>query len=289
MGEAEKICNAIIGAMPNHIDAINLIGIIAQRSNRHDIAVEKFHTALQFNSSRSMLHYNLGISLHKLKRHDEAVAALTAAYEKDPDDENIINFLNSITGGGPIRPKGTASTAEAEEAEPKNAAVHKPAKASRSEPEKAYYKTDQHGTIKLNKPIWLILLFSMRYLLILFLGKVGKLPELVDFIKLQPILLVGSLPPLLIMATDFNRVPNVRFAHIWRTIWKSGRWLLILGLVVDLTLTIMFQQDDIKRLQVLPLMSVVMDPLFIIYLLTSKFAKELFADFPESTDENAQG
>jgi Tfp pilus assembly protein PilF len=44
--EADKLCTAIIQAFPNHINAINLIGVIAQKINRHDLAIEQFQKAI---------------------------------------------------------------------------------------------------------------------------------------------------------------------------------------------------------------------------------------------------
>ncbi|MBF0359186.1 MAG: tetratricopeptide repeat protein [Magnetococcales bacterium] len=94
--EADQLCTAIIQQLPNHLDALNLLGVIGQNLNRHDLAVEQFQRALKIDNSRAVLLCNLGISLNQLGRKDEAIQALQAALEKDPDNSQIAGYLNGI-------------------------------------------------------------------------------------------------------------------------------------------------------------------------------------------------
>ncbi|MBF0359359.1 MAG: tetratricopeptide repeat protein, partial [Magnetococcales bacterium] len=114
--EADKFCTAIIQAIPNHIDAINLIGVIAQKINRHDLAVEQFKQAINIDSSRAMLYYNLGASLYALSRHDEALQVLSAGKVKEPDNSHIRDLISVIQnrsstniGAGEALSRGIAS------------------------------------------------------------------------------------------------------------------------------------------------------------------------------------
>ncbi len=61
--EADKLCTAIIQTVPNHVVAINILGVIAQKAHRHGLAVELFQRAIDHDNSNSLLFYNLGISL----------------------------------------------------------------------------------------------------------------------------------------------------------------------------------------------------------------------------------
>ncbi|MBF0358169.1 MAG: tetratricopeptide repeat protein [Magnetococcales bacterium] len=94
--EADQLCTAIIKAIPNHVDAINLLGVIAQKVNRHDLAVQQFKQAIEINPGWVMLYYNLGISLHRLGRIDEAVKIMRTALEKDPGNSQISEYLQRI-------------------------------------------------------------------------------------------------------------------------------------------------------------------------------------------------
>ena len=94
--ETDRLCSAIIKADPNHIKAINLLGITAQKINRHDLAIEQFQSALNIDSNIAMLHYNMGVSLLQLDRREEAVQNIKIAQEKDPDNSQFSNFLDDI-------------------------------------------------------------------------------------------------------------------------------------------------------------------------------------------------
>ncbi|MBF0358577.1 MAG: tetratricopeptide repeat protein [Magnetococcales bacterium] len=94
--EADQLCTAIIQTMPEHIDAINLLGVVAQKVNRHDLAVELFQRAITIDNSRALLFYNLATSLHPLGRREEAIKALESAREKEPGNSQISSYLNAI-------------------------------------------------------------------------------------------------------------------------------------------------------------------------------------------------
>ncbi|MBF0358841.1 MAG: tetratricopeptide repeat protein [Magnetococcales bacterium] len=94
--EVDKLCTAILKAVPNHINAINLLGVVAQKVNRHDLAIEQFQRAIKIDSSRTLLGYNLGISLYELGRKEEAVKTLKKALERDPENSQISDYLNRV-------------------------------------------------------------------------------------------------------------------------------------------------------------------------------------------------
>jgi protein O-GlcNAc transferase len=82
---ADQLCTAIIKAMPNHVYAINLIGLIAQRVGRHDLAIELFQKSISIDSNIALLYYNLGTSLFALGRTEEAVNNYQKSISINPD------------------------------------------------------------------------------------------------------------------------------------------------------------------------------------------------------------
>ncbi|MBF0359085.1 MAG: tetratricopeptide repeat protein [Magnetococcales bacterium] len=102
--EADQLCTAIIQAAPNHIDAINLLGAVAQKVNRHDLAVELFNRAINIDSSRAVLYLNLATSLYPLGRKDETIKALKSALRIEPENSQITGYLNWVlhTEGGSV-------------------------------------------------------------------------------------------------------------------------------------------------------------------------------------------
>jgi protein O-GlcNAc transferase len=99
--EVDKLCTAIIQAVPNHIDAINLLGVVAQRVNSHDMAVELFQRAINIDNSRAFLYYNLGNSLKNQGKLEEGVSCYKKAIAIQPDyAEAYYNLGNTLQNQG---------------------------------------------------------------------------------------------------------------------------------------------------------------------------------------------
>jgi protein O-GlcNAc transferase len=94
--EADQLCTAILQSYPTHIDAINLLGVIAQKINRHDFAVKQFNRAIDIDNTKAILYYNLGTSLYPLGQVQEAMEALNIAINKEPENNQIKNYLDLI-------------------------------------------------------------------------------------------------------------------------------------------------------------------------------------------------
>ena len=94
--EADRLCTAIIQAIPTHIDAINLLGVVAQNVNRHDLAVELFQRAINIDGTSAIYHQNLGISLNHLQRYVETIAAFQNALARDATNVQTIIYLGAV-------------------------------------------------------------------------------------------------------------------------------------------------------------------------------------------------
>ncbi|MBF0445159.1 MAG: tetratricopeptide repeat protein, partial [Magnetococcales bacterium] len=94
--EADRMCCAIIQSFPSHVDAINLLGIIAQKCNRHDLAVEQFRRAIKIDSRISLFYFNLATALYPLGQLQEAISVLQSALKMDPGNKKIEDYLNDI-------------------------------------------------------------------------------------------------------------------------------------------------------------------------------------------------
>ncbi|MBF0380746.1 MAG: tetratricopeptide repeat protein [Magnetococcales bacterium] len=94
--EADQLCTAIIQSYPAHVDAINLLGVIAQKINQHKIAVEQFKKAIVVDNNRADLYFNLATSLLSSGFENDAIKALEVAVDKAPQNSQINNFLASL-------------------------------------------------------------------------------------------------------------------------------------------------------------------------------------------------
>jgi predicted Zn-dependent protease len=91
--EAELTARQIVDANPRHVDAMNLLGVIAHDVGRNDLAVTWLTRAIQIDPSQAKLFNNLGECFRATGHADEAIACFRAAMDRSPGDPNPRNNL----------------------------------------------------------------------------------------------------------------------------------------------------------------------------------------------------
>jgi tetratricopeptide (TPR) repeat protein len=92
LAEAEVHYRRILAAVPDHADALHLLGVIAYQFGRLEMAIELIGRALQQNGNDPAYYCSCGLVLQSLKRLDEAVASHERALTLKPDyAEALIN------------------------------------------------------------------------------------------------------------------------------------------------------------------------------------------------------
>ncbi|MBF0383430.1 MAG: tetratricopeptide repeat protein [Magnetococcales bacterium] len=89
----EQLCNAILKVQPNHVDTINVLGVVAQRLSRHDRAVDLFQRVISIDNNHQVARLNLGASLLADRRFVEAEAVLRFALKRDSQNDQIFVAL----------------------------------------------------------------------------------------------------------------------------------------------------------------------------------------------------
>jgi tetratricopeptide (TPR) repeat protein len=83
--EAERIYAAIVACMPDHFDALHLLGVLRQEQNRPAEALSLIAAALRLNARSAQAHTNYGVVLCGLGRHAEVLESFERALAIDPD------------------------------------------------------------------------------------------------------------------------------------------------------------------------------------------------------------
>src|SRR5271170_757774 len=95
---AESLYRKILRRAPNHVDALNLLGVIAHERGRHEYAVQLASRAVAGLPTFPDAHLNLGNALQALGRLDEAVASYRITIGLKPDlakaHSNLATALN---------------------------------------------------------------------------------------------------------------------------------------------------------------------------------------------------
>src|SRR5947209_17747671 len=84
LAEAERIYATIVACMPDHFDALHLLGVLRQEQSRPAEALSLIAAALRLNARSADAHVNYGLVLDGLGRHADAAASFECALAIDP-------------------------------------------------------------------------------------------------------------------------------------------------------------------------------------------------------------
>ena len=83
-GELERACRiyeALLGAHPDHAEALHLLGVLRHQMGDNDQAMELIRRAVDVDPDNAQYHYNLGVVLQEAGHSDDAEAAPTTVHE----------------------------------------------------------------------------------------------------------------------------------------------------------------------------------------------------------------
>jgi len=83
--QAEAVCRQILDNKPDNSDAWHLLGMIALRGGRNDIAIQHISKAIQMNPNNHSFYHDLGLSLMINGAQDEAIRNFSKTLELKPD------------------------------------------------------------------------------------------------------------------------------------------------------------------------------------------------------------
>jgi len=96
--EAIAELKASIQSRPEYFQAHDSLGIALAETGRMAAAADQFREALRLNSASANAHYNLGKALAALGQKPEAAAELETALRLQPDNRQIQDALDKLTG-----------------------------------------------------------------------------------------------------------------------------------------------------------------------------------------------
>lgn len=91
--QAERLCKQVLSRAPTHVHSLNLIGLIAQSSDRYQLSLKMFARAIESDPLNAACHYNIGFSYQALGRNDEAVVHFKKAIFLGLSEKNAEEFI----------------------------------------------------------------------------------------------------------------------------------------------------------------------------------------------------
>jgi predicted O-linked N-acetylglucosamine transferase (SPINDLY family) len=96
LAAAEKLCRQILLRVPDHSQALNLLGVLTHATGQYQEAWEQLSQAVRLQPAVAEFHANLGAVLMKLERLGEAETTLREALRLKPDHAEAHKHLGDI-------------------------------------------------------------------------------------------------------------------------------------------------------------------------------------------------
>jgi len=91
--QAKELCNRILARAEQHVPALNLLGVIAQATGRHKLAVKILTRAIASDALNAACHYNIATSYLALDQRERAAHHFTSAIALGMSEKNIEDFI----------------------------------------------------------------------------------------------------------------------------------------------------------------------------------------------------
>jgi predicted O-linked N-acetylglucosamine transferase (SPINDLY family) len=101
LAEAEPLYRRVLRAQPNHVDALQLLGLILHQQGRTEQAIDHLRRALRVKPDYAEVHNNLGNMLMEQSKWDEAIASFREAIRVKPGYAQAYgNLANTLSKFG---------------------------------------------------------------------------------------------------------------------------------------------------------------------------------------------
>ena len=95
--EAEGICRNILAMDANHIDTLHLLGVMAQRSGRNDVAINLIGKAIALNDQIPRCHNNIGLAFRAVGSWGNAATHFARAIALGMNNAEVhMNLANAL-------------------------------------------------------------------------------------------------------------------------------------------------------------------------------------------------
>jgi len=95
LADAEALYRQVLDIQPNHVGALQLLGVVTHQTGNDDLAVKWIRQAIALRPDYAEAHNNLGLALASQGKPDEAVAAYRRAILLKPDSPEVHNNLGN--------------------------------------------------------------------------------------------------------------------------------------------------------------------------------------------------
>lgn len=148
---------------------------------------------------------------------------------------------------------------------------------------------DENLLLKVPPLLWLSILYGIRHFFIV--GAAVLMPMdvvTIPWINFQtsPYFMLTDLPAVLVLLAIGHRIPNATSFMRW--VWMHGRWLLVSSYMAGIAVFAYVNREVMTDPSSWDfpdgMLVVIVDIAFVGYLLSSGLVRDVFSDFPSSTE-----
>ena len=148
---------------------------------------------------------------------------------------------------------------------------------------------DENLVLKVPALLWLAILYGIRHAFIVAAAALMPMDIVtISWLHMQsnPYFLLTDLPAALVLYAIGHRVPNG--LNIMRQVWSYGRWLLVSSYISCIALFAYLNREVMTDPSSWDfpdgILVIVIDVVITVYLMRSELVKDVFNDFPGSTE-----
>lgn len=149
------------------------------------------------------------------------------------------------------------------------------------------YRYDSNFALKVTPLLWLIIIWAIHHTLLLAmssLAKSGYVFGLISNYAASAPMLISDIPGAIVLFARLNRSPDAGAKIRW--LWQHGIKFLLLGLLLGtIAIFIKYPPQLIANPEKFVFWITAANLGFIAYLISSRQAREIFADFPSPIQE----
>ncbi|MBF0587752.1 MAG: DUF2919 family protein [Magnetococcales bacterium] len=311
LDQATDFFRKVVDVQPKLVLALNNLGHCLRTKGEYVEAIQMFRRSLEVRPDYELAKQNLEATFKEFElsdRYDPAVAARLRSNVPDPmrtylgvEEEDAQEILEKglfgrhqpapemeetstegQAGDGDIdkvsAEEEKVKAEEEQEKAPPLAPVEKPQEETWRTRYPVSYYNPLLDVLKVPPLLWLAMFYQMRHVLLLILGVFGRTPWVVGWALEQPIYLVGDIFPMVVGFAVGSRLPEA--GPKVRRLWRLGRWLLMLAIVIDSGLILYDHGDTLHTFPLVPLLFLGGNALVLLYIMFSGRVRDLFLSFP---------
>jgi len=144
---------------------------------------------------------------------------------------------------------------------------------------------NEFHVLKIPFLLYFVLIYLNKYFLLVVLPSIGAgdLTAIIRWFKIDWLMMMSCLPALALLVASLYRIPTPK--KLPKLVWEKGLILLLISSAMDFVILASYIALERRILDTGLIILLAVDVAIFVYLLRSKYLKEMFKEFPEEVEK----